>query len=201
MVKLRRWSWKKDDRNTVYKIELTENGVEKEYKIDSNSGKILKVEREDEDDEEDEDNVDLSKADIKIKLDDAKKIALDKFPGSMIKEYSIEKEHGKLIYKIETVTDNSKEELEIDANTGKILNMDSEKNHDVNLKDKAKISMEEAEKIALQEVPGGTIKGSELKDKHSKLVYEVEINNKTANKEFKIDANNGKIIDAEEDWN
>jgi hypothetical protein len=62
--------------------------------------------------------------------------------------------------------------------------------------DQAKISKQEAEKIALARVPDGTIKGAELETEHGKLIWSFDISRpKTANiTEIQVDANKGDIV-------
>ena len=60
----------------------------------------------------------------------------------------------------------------------------------------AKISKEQAEKIALGRVPDGTIKSAELETEHGKLIWSFDISRpKTANiTEIQVDAKKGTIV-------
>ena len=62
--------------------------------------------------------------------------------------------------------------------------------------DHAKISKQEAEKIALTRVPDGTIKSAELETEHGKLIWSFDISRpKTSNiTEIQVDAKNGLIV-------
>ncbi len=70
--------------------------------------------------------------------------------------------------------------------------------------DQAKISKQEAEKIALARVPDGTIKSAELETEHGKLIWSFDIARpktfdiarpKTANiTEIQVDAKKGDIV-------
>ena len=60
----------------------------------------------------------------------------------------------------------------------------------------AKVSKEQAEKIALARVPDGTIKSAELETEHGKLIWSFDISRpKTANiTEIQVDAKQGVIV-------
>jgi uncharacterized membrane protein YkoI len=62
--------------------------------------------------------------------------------------------------------------------------------------DQAKISKEQAEKIALARVPDGTINSAELETEHGKLIWSFDISRpKTANiTEIQVDAKKGEIV-------
>ena len=62
--------------------------------------------------------------------------------------------------------------------------------------DKAKISKQEAEKIALTRVPDGTIKSAELETEHGKLIWSFDISRpQTPNiTEIQVDAKKGLIV-------
>lgn len=67
---------------------------------------------------------------------------------------------------------------------------------DKKLEAQAKISKAEAEKIALEKVPGGKIKDSELEEEDGKLIYSFDIKTKGTKDitEVNIDAKTGEII-------
>lgn len=56
------------------------------------------------------------------------------------------------------------------------------------------ITLEEANKIALQQIKDGKILKSELEHKHGRTIYEIEILENNIEKEIRIDATNGNII-------
>jgi uncharacterized membrane protein YkoI len=61
-------------------------------------------------------------------------------------------------------------------------------------KHKPKLSMQEAEKIALEKQPG-TIKSSELEKEHGVLMYSFDILRDNQIHEVGVDANTGKIVE------
>ena len=62
--------------------------------------------------------------------------------------------------------------------------------------DQAKISKQDAAKIALARVPDGTIKSAELETEHGRLIWSFDISRpKTPNiTEVQVDAKKGKIV-------
>jgi uncharacterized membrane protein YkoI len=68
-------------------------------------------------------------AQAKVSKADAQATALAKVPGGTVKEIEIEKEKGVLIWSVEITTPNSKDitEVNVDATTGKIVNIEHEK--------------------------------------------------------------------------
>src|SRR5436309_1957159 len=65
---------------------------------------------------------------VKISFDEAKKIALKKEPGTIF-NWELEKENGRVIYSIEIQLPNDKKqsrEVNVDANTGKIVGIEKE---------------------------------------------------------------------------
>lgn len=61
---------------------------------------------------------------------------------------------------------------------------------------KAKIGKDQAQKVALERVPDGTIKSAELETEHGKLIWSFDIARpKTANiTEIQVDAKTGAIV-------
>lgn len=78
--------------------------------------------QETDDEEEDGDEVSAEEAkSAVVTLDDARAIALEKIPGTVVEE-ELEKEHGRLQYAFDIRDENGKLfEVEIDAVTGEIL--------------------------------------------------------------------------------
>lgn len=66
--------------------------------------------------------------------------------------------------------------------------------------DKPAIERAAAEKIALEQVPGGRVKEAELEHEHGKLVWSFDIEQKASPDiiEVQVDANTGKIVAVEQ---
>ena len=65
----------------------------------------------------------------------------------------------------------------------------------------AKISQEQAEKIALAKVPGGRVKEAELEREHGKLVWSFDIATADSRQvmDVEIDAETGAVLEIEKD--
>ncbi|GAB3791190.1 PepSY domain-containing protein [Virgibacillus kimchii] len=112
----------KDDGRLIYELEIkNENREEAELDMDAYTGEILKMELE---------MKGRGKAtstnhkfnDI-LSMSEVKEIALTEFPG-MIKEIELDKDDGRLIYELEIKNKGKEAEMEMDARTGKILEME-----------------------------------------------------------------------------
>ena len=72
----------------------------------------------------------------------------------------------------------------------------AKKETEKDLKAEAKISMADAKKTALAEVPGGKIKSSELEREKGNLIYsfDIKVKGKKGIEEVNVDAISGKVI-------
>ncbi|MFF2498049.1 PepSY domain-containing protein, partial [Peribacillus sp. NPDC058076] len=136
-------------------------------------------------------------------------------PGT-VKDVELEDEDGTVVYGVEVqAKDGSKQDVKIDAQTGKIVKVESDdeeengneendgeendKQEQAALAKKAKLTEAESKKIALEKVPG-TVKDVELEDEDGTVVYGVEVQAKDGSKQdVKIDAQTGKIVKVESD--
>lgn len=147
-----------------------------------------------------------SKVDI-ISTEEAKQIALDEF-GGKLKSIELEKDDGMMIYDIELLSENKKDDIDIDidihAVTGEIIKVDRDDDDDFNddFDDEysdnnthVKISLEEAIDIARRDT-AGEVKEAQLDDDG---YYEIEIKQGRTEVEFKVDAEHGQIIEKEID--
>jgi len=69
------------------------------------------------------------------------------------------------------------------------------------LESQAKISRDDAERIALQQVPGGTVKDAEIEKEHGKLIWSFDIATSDSKDitEVAIDALNGQVAGVEKE--
>ncbi|WP_169515300.1 PepSY domain-containing protein [Gordonia shandongensis] len=108
----------KNERGTwQYKIELFARGTEFEARIDASSGKVISSKS---DDESDERIVDL---DGIIEPSRAVAAALGEVPGR-VSEWKIENDHGRTIIQVEIETSGDEVEVDVDATTGEVLDVD-----------------------------------------------------------------------------
>ena len=82
-------------------------------------------------------------SEAKVSRETAQQTALAKVPNGTVKEGELEKEHGKLIWSFDITTPDSKDitEVEVDALTGAVLDVDKE-----TPEDQAKEAAEDAAK-------------------------------------------------------
>lgn len=117
---------------------------------------------------------------------EARKLALQKVNGKIVKEnidedeYEFEIQQGKYIY-----------EVKVYMNSKKVVIEDKEY-----IKADVKISKEQAKQIALKQV-NGTIK--DIKLDREDCEYSIEITNKQGKYEITINANNGNVLEIEKD--
>lgn len=106
-----------DDGQRYYEIEMHTNDQEVEIEIDAYSGKVIMIEYER------LEGSSKGSSDI-ISMDEAKKIALAKEPTAKITDIELDEDDGKYYYEIEMETSKYEIELEIDAHSGKIIDLD-----------------------------------------------------------------------------
>lgn len=141
-----------------------------------------------------------------ISLEEANKIALQQTNNGQILYSKLDTEHGILVYDIDVLENNVKREFEIEAATGRIIKMDTKHTKHNNMKHyqnviaNAKISIEDAKKIALQNSKNGIIESIELDSKFGRAIYEVEVVEGILEKEYIIDATTGEILRTKTDF-
>src|SRR5450830_53020 len=136
------------------------------------------------------------------KLETALKAALAKYPGDVI-SLEAELDKGKAIYEFDIKGADGKEtEVEVEANTGKIIevNLEVADANDPAFKAKAKITLEEAKKIALA-LHAGEVVESEFKiEADGDPSYEFDIKSKNGKEwEVEVDAVTGKVVGNQEE--
>ncbi|SDM99214.1 Uncharacterized membrane protein YkoI [Fictibacillus solisalsi] len=107
----------KEKGKEFYEVSLQGKENESELTIQADSGEVVSVEKEA-----------LEKDDVvsppKIDLTEAANIAKEKGKGTLM-EIELDNESGKLLYEAEVKTKTKETELTIDANTGKVISMES----------------------------------------------------------------------------
>ncbi|WP_022819886.1 PepSY domain-containing protein [Fusobacterium russii] len=103
----------------IYEIEVLENSVKKEFDIDAVSGKILKI-----DNGYSNKNNNVINTEVKLSMEDAKKIALDNSKNGKIKSIEFKNKNGFAFYEVEVSEGFMEREFKIDATNGNILKME-----------------------------------------------------------------------------
>ena len=101
---------------TVYNGEAFDKGQKIEFIIDVNSGEVLKIAP----DYDDEYNPNYN---LPITFEQASRIALDNSFSEKVKSIELKNIDKKPYYTVEVKEDKSDKEINIDANTGKVLNI------------------------------------------------------------------------------
>lgn len=117
--------------DVVFEVEVVSGDKHMEVTLDAVSGKVKEVEEEgkegekDEEDEDEQAETDAAKA--KITLSQAIAAALKEVPDGKAFEAETEREDGKLVFEIELLSGEKVMEVEVDAMTGKVLEVEEEK--------------------------------------------------------------------------
>ena len=101
---------------TVYKGETFDKGQKIKFIIDVNSGEVFKIAP----DYDDEYNPNFN---LHITFEQASRIALDNSFSEKVKSIELKNIDKKPYYTVEVKEDKSDKEINIDANTGKVLNI------------------------------------------------------------------------------
>ena len=115
-------------RKTVFEITKLDGQNEKEYKIDGQTGDVLKSKTKDL--TKDKDDKQLINASYKIDLAGAESQVKSKYPKATIEKLQLDVENNTLVYDV-SLTEGKKEiDLELDANTGQIVEEEIETDKD-----------------------------------------------------------------------
>ncbi|MFC8686737.1 PepSY domain-containing protein [Brevibacillus porteri] len=116
--------WKLDDEDgfLVYKAEIKNNHQEFDVYVDAMTGEVWHT--VDHDDHDDDNDDQWNKQQVKISVEQAKKIALGKVSGT-IKSIKLDEDDNHYVYEVEVKTAKGQEvDLEISATTGAVLDVD-----------------------------------------------------------------------------
>ncbi|MBG9944769.1 PepSY domain-containing protein [Brevibacillus formosus] len=119
--------WKLDEEGgfLVYKAEIRNKQQEIDVYVDAMTGDVWQTVDHDDDDDHDDDNGGQWKnQQVKISVEQAKKIALAKVNGN-IKSIKLDEDDNRYVYEVEVKTSKGQEvDLEISATTGAVLDVD-----------------------------------------------------------------------------
>ena len=104
---------------TVYKGETFDKGQKIEFIIDVNSGQVFKIVP----DYDDEYNPNYN---LPITFEQASRIALDNSFNGKVKSIELKNINKRAYYTVEVKEDKSEKEMNIDANTGKVISIKEE---------------------------------------------------------------------------
>lgn len=214
-----------DDGYYIYEAALTADGCRIELELHPKTGEIL--ERDMDYTYVEPDSAAQSASSL-IGYEKAKALALEQVPDAIITDIELEKESGTLVYEIELYKDGYEYDLLLNAQTGAKIYLSSHRDlwddadsyhwdhhstsysaagrhHSSHHKTSASsaapaISIEQAKQILLEKVPGATIKELELDTDDGRLIYEGELRKGQTEYEFEMDADTGRFLEWEEDY-
>ena len=114
--------------NIIYEVSILDGKYEKEYKIDGQSGAILKSKTKDL--SQDREDQQLIGASVQLDLAKVESQMKSKYPNASIEKVELDVEEGKLVYSVSLREGNQEIELELDANTGTVLEEDVDLDND-----------------------------------------------------------------------
>jgi uncharacterized membrane protein YkoI len=114
----------------VFEVEIISGGKHMDVTLDALDGRIKEVAEEDQESEEEaeceEEMAETGAAQAKITLNQALAAALEKVPGGKAFEASAERDGDKLVFEIELLSGEKVMAVEVDAVTGKVLEIEQE---------------------------------------------------------------------------
>ena len=111
---------------TVYEVTILDGKTEKEYKIDGQSGAILKSKTKDL--SQDREDQQLIGASVQLDLAKVESQMKSKYPNASIEKVELDVEEGKLVYSVSLREGN--QEIELESNTGTVLEEDVDLDND-----------------------------------------------------------------------
>lgn len=135
----------------------------------------------------------------RVSMHEAKEIALNRVGGGMVIELEYDADDQE--YEITIQFNGYEYEIEMDALTGDITEIDSDELDDDDrfYGDPGLIGLNQAREIALNRVGGGIIEKIELDEEDDRFIYEVELDFDGVEYELEIDAYTGEILSFEKD--
>lgn len=120
---------------TFYEVEIDRKGSpDVNVRLDGYTGKVLAIVNDDDDDDNDDDNHTAAGSSsstavsnqAKLTAAQASDIALKQVSGGKVTKVELDREHGRYVYEIELRTAQGEADVDIDANTGKVLSVDQD---------------------------------------------------------------------------
>lgn len=121
-----------DDGRQRYEVDFYANGSEYEYEINATDGTILSYDSERSDDRSlsASQTAPQTGSAVAISEEEAVKLALAQVPGAVkndITRYVLDYDDGRSLYEFEILYDNTEYDIEIDAQTGAVLQLSQER--------------------------------------------------------------------------
>lgn len=182
-----------EDGRDVYDVEFYVNENEYDYEIDAVTGEILSMDR-------DAEYWAPGRNEVVLTEQDAVDIALKDAGLKDVSGYRcyLDRDDGRFRYEVNFASDSRNYEYTIDAENGRILDVDIERVRKVSAED---IGQERAIEIVLERVKGASADDVRIKSDwdDGRIVYEGGVYYGKYEYEFEIDGRNGRVIDWERD--
>lgn len=135
-----------------------------------------------------------------VSMEEAVKKFNDEYSDAEITSVSIDNDSNNYVYKVEGYNATNEVELEVDANTGEVMNKDTDDKDNVSddevLDLEGLVSPQEAMKAALDKVGSGYAKEWSIDSKNGTVYYEIDVEGSdSANDDVHIDAKTGDFIE------
>lgn len=135
---------------------------------------------------------------------EAEAIALEEVPGTVVSTSIDDEDLNRTVYQVTIDTETARKEVTVNAETGEIMEVEIDDDY-VPQSDSVEqtthatlITVEQAEQVALEQVPGTVIK-TELDDENDVPVYEVKIQTSSNVQDVTVDAVSGQVLYTEID--
>ena len=134
-----------------------------------------------------------------VTFNDALNIAEKNFPGSSVKDISVDVKKGTTFYEIESFKGNREQVIKIDANSGQVVKHEIESDIRI-LPNKAvdfsklALNIDDAITQALSLEAGWSLDSAELDNKNGVWIYDIELDKGLSDKRVIINAETGEII-------
>ena len=112
-----------ESNKAVYEVDIEKDDIDYDLYIDAYSGEIYSVDRDNHNNDDDIDDDNLSNNKNTISQADATAIAEKAVNGKVV-EIEKDEDDGLIKYEVELNTDRGEAEVEIDASTGKVLDVE-----------------------------------------------------------------------------
>lgn len=111
---------------TFYEVEIDRKGNDAVVRLDAYTGKIVAVLNDDDDDNYTTGTVAAGSKEVKLTAAQASSIALKQVGGGRVTKVELDHDDGRYVYEVELRTDQGEADVDVDADTGKVLKFDQD---------------------------------------------------------------------------
>lgn len=112
---------------TFYEVEIDRKGGDAVVRLDAYTGKIVAVLNDDDDDDDYTTGTGATGSkEVKLTVAQASSIALKQAGGGKVTKVELDHDDGRYVYEVELRTDQGEADVDVDADTGKVLKFDQD---------------------------------------------------------------------------